>query len=240
MPGKRRRVSSPLALAVLAQLSEGPMHPYEIAATLRSRGKEHSIKLNYGSLYTVVDNLAKHGLIEAVEARREGRRPERTVYQLTEAGQAELTDWMTELVSAPVKEYPQFEAALSLLPALSPDQVLAGLRQRVTILQKTIDDERAQLTGLLTVLPRLVLLETEYHLRMQEAELDWVRGLVSELEDGSLPELDQWADWHRTGDLPPELAELSARAVAEAEAVSGGTGQPSGQPPSGLGEEPPD
>lgn len=73
MSGKRRPVSSPLALAVLAQLAEGPMHPYEIAATLRSRGKEHSIKLNYGSLYTVVDNLAKHGLIEAVEARREGR-----------------------------------------------------------------------------------------------------------------------------------------------------------------------
>ena len=50
------------------------MHPYEMAGTMRERGKEQSIKLNYGSLYTVVDNLAKHGLIEAVEARREGRR----------------------------------------------------------------------------------------------------------------------------------------------------------------------
>ena len=74
MPG-RRAVSNPLALAVLACLSEAPMHPYEMAATMRERGKENSIKLNYGSLYTVVDNLAKHGLIDAVEARREGRRP---------------------------------------------------------------------------------------------------------------------------------------------------------------------
>ncbi len=48
--------------------------------------RSKSIKLNYGSLYTVVDNLAKHGLIEAVEARREGRRPERTVYRLTDTG----------------------------------------------------------------------------------------------------------------------------------------------------------
>lgn len=253
MAAKRRRVSSPLALAVLAQLAEGPMHPYEIAAMLRSRGKEHSIKLNYGSLYTVVDNLAKHGLIEAVEARREGRRPERTVYRLTEAGQAELDDWMTELLSAPVKEYPQFEAALSLLPVLGPDQVLDSLRQRVSILEKTIDDERAQLTGLLTVLPRLVLLETEYSLRMREAELDWVRGLVGELEEGSLPGLAEWRNWHRTGDMPTSLAELSEAAVAEA--MSSGTSQPgdqpatapagkpaterSGKPAGGPGEEPP-
>jgi DNA-binding PadR family transcriptional regulator len=245
MSGKRRPVSSPLALAVLAQLAEGPMHPYEIAATLRSRGKEHSIKLNYGSLYTVVDNLARHGLIEAVEARREGRRPERTVYRLTEAGQAELDDWMTELLSAPVKEYPQFEAALSLLPALGPDEVLDSLRQRVSILEKAIDDERAQLTGLRAVLPRLVLLETEYGLRMREAELDWVRGLVSDLEDGSLPGLAEWRDWHRTGDMPTSLAELSATAVADV--MSGGNGRTGestassgGQPASGPGGEPPD
>ena len=248
MSGKRRPVSSPLALAVLAQLAEGPMHPYEIAATLRSRGKEHSIKLNYGSLYTVVDNLARHGLIEAVEARREGRRPERTVYRLTEAGQAEMDDWMTELLSAPVKEYPQFEAALSLLPALGPDEVLDSLRQRVSILEKAIDDERAQLTGLRTVLPRLVLLETEYGLRMREAELDWVRGLVSDLEDGSLPGLAEWRDWHRTGDMPTSLAELSATAVADV--MSGsmsegsgrrreGTASSCGQPPTRPGKKPP-
>ena len=99
------------------------MHPYEMAATMRSQGKERSIKLNYGSLYTVVDNLAKHGLIEAMEASREGRRPERTVYRLTDEGRAELEDWMTELLGAPVKEYPQFEAAPVGDRGAPPDQV---------------------------------------------------------------------------------------------------------------------
>src|SRR6266576_508641 len=111
----RRAVSNLLALAVLVTLTERPMHPYEMAATMRSQGKERSIKLNYGSLYTVVNNLARHGLIEATGAGREGRRPERTVYQITEAGRKELEDWMAELVAVPVKEYPQFEAALAEL-----------------------------------------------------------------------------------------------------------------------------
>ena len=63
----RRPVSNPLALAVLGCLAERPMHPYEISTTLRSRGKEQSIRLNYGSLYSVVESLQKHRLIVAQE-----------------------------------------------------------------------------------------------------------------------------------------------------------------------------
>ena len=52
---KKARLSNPLALAVLVLLFERPMHPYEMAATLKERHKEASIKLRYGSLYTVID-----------------------------------------------------------------------------------------------------------------------------------------------------------------------------------------
>src|SRR5207302_5939501 len=81
-----RRRSNPLALAVLASLTERPMHPYEMAATMRTRGQDQSIRLNYGSLYGVVENLLKRGLVEEQEVVREGRRPERTVYRITAEG----------------------------------------------------------------------------------------------------------------------------------------------------------
>lgn len=199
----KRAVSNPLALAVLACLRERPMHPYEMAATMRSYGKERSIKLNFGSLYTVVDNLARHGFIEAGEAQREGRRPERTVYHLTEAGVAELEDWMSTLIAEPVKEYPQFEAALAELAVLPPSRVTALLAQRVKALEKLIDGERAELaqTGWL---PRLFLVENEYHLAMQEAELAWTRGLLAEFENRTFPGLDAWQRVYETGELPPE------------------------------------
>jgi DNA-binding PadR family transcriptional regulator len=126
----RRRVSNPLALAVLSCLTERPMHPYEISTTLRSRGKEDSIKLNYGSLYAVVESLSKHGLIASRETTREGRRPERTVYEITEAGVTECEDWLAELLSTPVREYTSLEAGLSLLPVLPPDEVARLLSER--------------------------------------------------------------------------------------------------------------
>jgi DNA-binding PadR family transcriptional regulator len=224
MVGKRRRVSNPLALAVLATLRQQPMHPYEMAATMRSQGKERSIKLNYGSLYTVVDNLARHGLIEAMEASREGRRPERTVYRLTDAGRAELEDWLTELLGTPVKEYPQFEAALALMTVLTPGQVLEALRDRALALEQALSDERAELARY-PWLPRLFVLESEYHLMTQEAELAWVRGIVSELEEGSFPLVDEWAHWHETGEFSPEIAAMANAALDEtmsADAAVGG------------------
>src|SRR3954465_9317612 len=106
-----RRRANPLALAVLSCLNERPMHPYEISTTLRTRGKEQSIKLNYGSLYAVVESLAKHGMIRPRETVREGRRPERTVYEITESGAAGPDDWLAELLSTPTRELTSLAAA---------------------------------------------------------------------------------------------------------------------------------
>src|ERR1700745_230142 len=114
----RTHPSNPLALAVLALLFERPMHPYEMGVILKQRHKEESIKLRYGSLYTVIDLLPRRSFIVARENGRDGRPPERTGYEITAAGRDELRAWMTDLIAEPVKEYPQFEAALCLLPVL--------------------------------------------------------------------------------------------------------------------------
>src|ERR1700681_2354504 len=133
MPSRTR--ANPLALAVLTCLYERPMHPYEVAQTLRSRAKHESVRLNYGSLYGVVASLEKRALISARESVREGRRPERTTYEITEAGKRELVDWLADLVAQPVKEYPQFEAALSFLPALPAEEAVELLNTRVDALE---------------------------------------------------------------------------------------------------------
>jgi DNA-binding PadR family transcriptional regulator len=195
----KRKVSNPLALAVLACLFERPMHPYEMATTMRERGKDQSIKLNYGSLYTVVEALQQNGLIVAQETEREGRRPERTVYRLTDAGRMELIDWVSELLSRPMKEYTRFEAGLSLAGVLPPEDILALLTQRCVNLEIEISQARAimqlmQERGL----RRLFVIESEYALAMREAELAWTRNLVEEIGSGKLGDLDEWAAFYRT------------------------------------------
>ena len=138
-----RNRSNPLALAVLICLYERPMHPYEVATTLRQRNKHESVRLNYGSLYAVVASLERRGLITPLETARDGRLPERTVYELTDAGRVETHDWLTDLIASPVKEYPSFEAALSFLPALPPDDVIGLLRERALRLETEIAQAQA-------------------------------------------------------------------------------------------------
>lgn len=202
---RRRKVSNLLGLAVLSALVERPMHPYEMASVLRERGKDQDMKIKWGSLYTVVGNLEKHGLLEAVESSRQGGRPERTVYRITLAGRAEFTDWVRELISTPEPELPRFKAGLSLLPALPPDEAIRLLQQRLAVLDAELAAQQAALDGYRATLPRLLLVEAEYDLALREAEAAWVRGLLAELQAGSFPDLEHWRSWHAGGRQPEDL-----------------------------------
>jgi len=208
---KRRRVGSMLALAVLAVVLERPVHPYEMASVLRSRGKDRDMPIKWGSLYTVVGNLEKHALIEVVGNERSGGRPERTVYRITDAGREELTDWVRELIGTPEREQPRFEAGLSVLGVLSPAEAIALLRTRREALQSQVDGQRAALAGTAEDVPRIFLVEDEYDLAIRTAELTWLDGLLAELAGGTLPGLDLWQSWHDTGEVPGELSELAER-----------------------------
>ncbi len=205
---KRRKVGNLLGLYLLSLLAQRPMYPYEMAQTLRSRGKDKNFTINWGSLYTVVANLAKYGFIEEAGTVREGRQPERTTYQITERGMAELRDWLTELLSVPEDERGGFVAALSEALILPPDEVIGLLTARLATLEKANAAQQADLKQWVERLPRVLLIETEYQLAMRVAQSQWLRGLLTELVDGTISGMDCVAADARDGELPPEFEEL--------------------------------
>jgi DNA-binding PadR family transcriptional regulator len=183
-----RTPSNLLALAVLALLAESPMHPYEMDMVMRSRGLTEGIKLRRSSLYTVIESLQRSGLIEPVETQREGKRPERTVYAITEAGRAKFAGWHRELLRTPAKEYPQFMAGLTFLAHLRPEETVALLEARARALAAIIDDwqERLKVVQERMGVPRLFLIEAEYAIAMGNAELAWIRATIREIQEGTL------------------------------------------------------
>jgi len=199
---------------VLALLFERPMHPYEMAATLKRRHKEDSIKLRYGSLYTVIELLLARDLVRAGETSRAGKRPERTVYTLTDAGRDELMDWMRDLLRDPVKEYPQFEAGLCLLPVLPPSEAVELLRHRANRLAGLVGQLEAQLAEVAqqdfatlaageqlppalagrTSIPPLFTVEAEYRLAVLKAEHAFVNDLVRRIVEEGWGPVALWRD----------------------------------------------
>jgi DNA-binding PadR family transcriptional regulator len=205
---KRRKVGNLLALSLLSLLAQKPMYPYEMAQTLRARGKEQNFKINWGSLYTVVQNLEKYGFIEAAVTEREGRQPERTTYQITDPGLAELRDWLSELLSVPEDDRGGFVTALSEAGILPPDAVIGLLASRLATLDKANASQQADVKRWSERLPRVLLIEGEYQLAMRTAQAGWLRGLLGELVAGTISGMDGWRYLHETGKPSPEFAEL--------------------------------
>ena len=207
---QKRRVANLLALAVLATVVQRPMHRYEMASVMRVRGKDRDMDIKWGSLYTVVQNLEKNGFVEPTGITRQGARPERTVYQITDAGRRELVEWTRELIADPQPEHTRFVAGLSVLAALAPQDAIDVLRQRLRRLTESITAHRAAFAAAAEV-PRLFLVEDEYRIAMTEAEAGWTRSLLDELSAGTFPHLNAWQAWHETGQIPAEFTELAKR-----------------------------
>jgi len=188
VPTNPYRTLTPLSLVILDLLTERAMHPYEMQQLIRERHMDQVVKVRAGSLYHTVERLCRTGLIEAVETGREGRRPERTVYEITEAGRDQFHANLRELIRVPEAEYPLFGVAMAMLDALPAQEAKELLRRRTVALEARLAGGEQTLAALAkSGLPRIHTIETEYLLAMCRGELAWVRQLMDEIDTGDLP-----------------------------------------------------
>ena len=178
---------SPIALAVLVLLHEQPMHPYGMQRLIKERNKDQVVNVGQrASLYQTISQLQRAGLIETWETAKPDNFPERTLYRLTPEGQRTAIEWLREMVSSPANEFPEFPAAVSFLPMLSPDDALRQFEQRAAWLTGKLAAIDAELQDQQEGLARLFLLESEYLRVVLNAELTWVRALIDDIRSGRL------------------------------------------------------
>jgi DNA-binding PadR family transcriptional regulator len=178
---------TPLALAVLHLLSEQPRHPYEMQQLIKMRYIDQVVKVTHGSLYRTVERLAASGLIEPVETSRDGRRPERTVYAITESGRDQAADRLCELIARPAREYPSFKTALAFVTTLTPEQVSELLARRCVQLEVYLATHTTVVDTLTKQgLHRIDLIQVEHVVSQCRAEIDYVRSLREDIDTGRL------------------------------------------------------
>jgi DNA-binding PadR family transcriptional regulator len=183
---------SNIALAILAMLYEAPMHPYRMQQLIRDRGKAEVINVSQrASLYQTIDRLEREGLIKAQKVTKAENRPERTAYEITDVGAEMMRAWLRDMLATPVREYPEFPAALSVIGLLPVKDVLVQLRKRIEVLEaelQRVDGELKQNA----FLPRIFLLEMELLRAQVTTELTWVKTVVSDLYTGKLTWTEAW------------------------------------------------
>ncbi|MDF3304022.1 MULTISPECIES: PadR family transcriptional regulator [Rhodococcus] len=186
---------TPLGVTILGLLCERTMHPYEMYQLADAR-RGRVVKIRPGSLYHTVSRLEGEGLVRTTGTDRAGNRPERTMYEVTDAGREALVHRVSDMLATPVPEYPQFPLALAEAHNVDAPTVVELLRERLDHLTREIDElDTAAALACSTEIPRIFLLGNEFLVTVARAEHEWLSALVADIDSGALP-------W-----LSPELVE---------------------------------
>ncbi|WP_214326172.1 PadR family transcriptional regulator [Nonomuraea sediminis] len=178
--------SSPLALTVLAMLNYEPQHPYGIQRRIKQWGKDMVVNVGQrASLYRVIDRMQADGLVTVRETGRDQLYPERTVYEITEAGRERVYEWLTEMLAVPKQEFPQFPAALSNMMLLTPEETIGVLERREQAISRSLAELESGLAEAENV-PRVAVLESEYLRAMARTEAQWLRAVIDDIRRGRL------------------------------------------------------
>ncbi|WP_242090369.1 PadR family transcriptional regulator [Curtobacterium sp. DN_7.5] len=179
---------TPLAFAALGLLAEAPMHPYEMFQTMLQRREDQNVKVRPGTLYHQIGRLVDLGYAEALGTAREGNRPERTTYAITDHGRAALEDGLRRMIAEPADEYPEFQLAVSHVDNLSAADAVTALRARADALavERDVYDQAA--TGLQAKrLADRYWLDVSYVRAMLAAQIEWLTATADRIERGDVP-----------------------------------------------------
>lgn len=178
---------TPMGVMVLALLREGDMHPYEMVRLLRARRAERLISITNGTLYHTVSRLHEAALIEEVGIDREGNRPERTTYSLTEAGHDAVVSWVRRQLPR-IDRPADFRVALAEAHNLDRRDVIELLRERHASLSTDHGGHRDDLLVAKNKgVPEQVLVEFDRQEALLDAELRWLDSLIIRLDTEDLP-----------------------------------------------------
>jgi DNA-binding PadR family transcriptional regulator len=179
--------SSPLAVTVLSLLAYEPLHPYRMQRLMQEWGKDRVVNVGQrANLYKTIKRLLDAGLVAVRQTERDQQYPERTVYELTDEGHAQVLVWLTEMLAVPRNEFPEFPAALSFLMMMAPDKALEVLGARAEAVRRELSGLETELGPEYDFLPRVARLESEYLRAVTAAELGWLEGVVDDLRAGTL------------------------------------------------------
>jgi DNA-binding PadR family transcriptional regulator len=181
-------------LMILGLLAErGPMHGHQIRRTAELTNAEVWGGITGGALYAELRRLDGEGLVHAVREEQVGRRPARTVYEITNEGRLELVVQRDAALEVVFGSADPVSVVLLFAAGADPSELgerLAARRRRVAVQLEAMAGERSRLTGQGVLPPLAVAAFRRGELRLK-AELRWhdefERQLAASLPSGPAP-----------------------------------------------------
>lgn len=129
-------------LIVLGILKKESLSAYDIQKLVEYRNISKWVKISTPSIYKKVIQLEEKGYIKS-NLVKEGKMPEKAVYSLTDAGEAEFESLMYEIASWPIHIFLDFNAVIVNLSSLSPEgrtSCLANIDENIKALKTYLEE----------------------------------------------------------------------------------------------------
>ena len=165
-----------MRMPLLALLAKEPAHGYELKILLEQIFGEAYPSPNIGQIYVTLQRLERDGLVASQDVVQQTR-PNKRVYELTDAGREALANW----VDRP-SDGPRIRDDFFMKLALSPQ---AGATDRLALINRQRRDYLNQMRSLSALagatepgIARLLIEGAMLHL---QADLDWLERCQEEL-----------------------------------------------------------
>ncbi|HEY8599996.1 MAG TPA: PadR family transcriptional regulator [Thermomicrobiales bacterium] len=166
-----------------------PAHGYSIRRELESWNAETWANIAYGSIYFALNKMEQDGLVAVSDTAREGNRPARTTYIITESGEIEFQRLLREFWWEYKPLTDPFMVAVSFMDQLPPGELVAALRHHVAAARLYAESLQAQITSPIQndFKPRHVVEMPRLMLSRLDAEVRWTEDIIAKIERGELP-----------------------------------------------------
>jgi DNA-binding PadR family transcriptional regulator len=170
----------------------GPVHGYVVRRTMLARGWANAP----GSIYNSLKTLEREGLVETTGAERDGARPERTLFALTDAGEAEFQRLLRDTLWHSAQPNHPLLSGLAMLPLLPRTELIEIMRHRAAGLRQQAADACQMRTDILAGSPIPPHVAESYRLIATQlrSEAEWAEQLADRLSTRTGEQLTD-ADW---------------------------------------------
>ena len=175
-------------LVILGLLRERPLYGYEIKQIIEEHMSDWT-SIAFGSIYFALEKLADEKFVSKVQIEQAGRRPSRSVFEISQTGREEFSRLLREAWQQVERQYFSIDICLFFLDSLPLEEVKRYLKMRQAGLQATLEHICAHRDEQLSLpeVPRLAEAIFDHTLAHTQAELDWISNLLNKLESGEYP-----------------------------------------------------
>ena len=175
-------------LVILGLLHERPLYGYEIKTMIEDHMGDWT-NIAFGSIYFALGKLSEEGFIEKVATEQSGKRPSRSIYQITETGRDEFLRLLREVWREFDRQFFPFDIGLFFMEALPRDEVITHLHNRMTQLNMVLhhlDEHQSEEMAKEEVpaLANAIFDHTRAHI---QAERAWTQDILLKVESGGYP-----------------------------------------------------